>query len=99
MKKISANGINVFDIPVRTEKHVSQPACNPEFGFQQQKCHKTKGRKRNPVVKDLNDSSVFVSGKLTLKIKTGSFSFLFPSYLFDIYFFTKSVISFSNSES
>ena len=79
----------MFDIPVRTEKHVSQPACNPEFGFQQQKCHKTKGRKRNPVVKDLNDSSVFVSGKPTLKIKTGSFSFLFPSYFFDIYFLPK----------
>ena len=50
---------------------------------------KQKGRKRNPVVKDLNDRSFFVSGKLTLKNKTGSFSFLFPSFFFDKYFLPK----------
>ena len=50
---------------------------------------KQKGRKRNPVVKDLNDRSFFVSGKLTLKNKTGSFSFLFRSFFFDKYFLPK----------
>ena len=55
----------MFDVPTRDMFH-NELVNNPEFGFQKQKCQKTKGRnKRHPVVKDLNDGSVFDSGKLT----------------------------------
>ena len=87
----------MFDIRMRNVFH--NELATMSLGSRNKNVIKTKGRKRNPVVKDLNDSSVFVSGKLTLKNKTGSFSFLFPSFFFNIYFFTKSVISFSYSES
>ena len=70
----------MFDIPMRNMFH--NELVTLILGSR-------KGRKRNQVVKDLNDSSVFDSGKLTLKNKTGSFFFLLPSYFFEIYFLPK----------
>ena len=59
---------------------------------------KTKGRKRIPVVKASNGSSVLVLGKLIMKTKMGLFSisFLFFFSLPYIFFLiSESVISFS----
>ena len=59
----------MFDIPMRNMSH--NELVKLSLGSRNKNVE-TKGRKRNPAVKDLNDSSVFVSGKLTLKNKSES---------------------------
>ena len=58
----------MFDIPMRNMFH--NELVTLSLGSRNKNVIKQKGRKRNPVVKDLNDRSFFVSGKLTLKNKT-----------------------------
>ena len=59
----------MFDIPMRNMSH--NELVTLSLGSRNKNVE-TKGRKRNPAVKDLNDSPVFVSGKLTLKNKSES---------------------------
>ena len=59
----------MFDIRMRNMSH--NELVTLSLGSRNKNVE-TKGRKRNPAVKDLNNSSVFVSGKLTLKNKSES---------------------------